>query len=699
MALSGTLTTNSYDGRYYKLTWTAIQSVENNTSTIEWEIEALGKSGQWYAQRNLKAVINGKTVCDKSARVEQYDGTVASGKTDPITHNSDGTKSVSMSLQVAVYTSSVNCKDSGTFTLNTIPRASTASMETGTLGSASTITISRASDKFTHTLQYFFGDKSGTLVEKTSSTTYSWTPSIEDFASQIPNSTSGKGTLRCITYNGSTKIGTKDTTITLNVPTSIVPTITSTSIEVDNGANSVIAEWGEYVIGYSKARIKAEAAGSYGSTISSFSISGGYTATQNGTELDYTGEIFSTSGDKTFNVIAKDSRGRNSSGVKAGTITVYSYTTPKITKFTVARSESNQNLIVVNANWTYSSVNGNNAAIATIFYKENSSNTWIEYGEITKGTSTTLDAEFSATSSFNFRLVVTDSLSGKAQSETFISTMEVLMDFRAGGKGLGIGKISEKNALEVALESFFTKAVEFAESVVFKLKATFEEQIQMKKGSYIHTASGTSGELGYIKIAQFVITETYRNSPITLDVVQRGDGKNKNSYTIKFHNVDSLDPELALFQHEGNMPAYLVKSAESTWDLYIKKAEKYDHVCVSNIEKSPYMKSVVITWGTTQVTDLPNGYIESTKIEPFTINSVAYEVTLSSNSYVSPYSYYGAFDISESDITNYGEPISITATGDAGAPIPVSLETSRKAYRVVSKSSVATVRIVYLKKT
>lgn len=122
MALSGSLTTTAYSGRYYTLSWTATQDVGTNTSTVSWTLSCTGGTNNWYAERTLYVVINGKAVVNKTARVERYKGTIATGTTK-ITHNTDGTKSFSASVSAAVYGSSVNCTGSKNFTLNQIPRA------------------------------------------------------------------------------------------------------------------------------------------------------------------------------------------------------------------------------------------------------------------------------------------------------------------------------------------------------------------------------------------------------------------------------------------------------------------------------------------------------------------------------------------------------------------------------------------------
>ena len=102
------------------------------------------------------------------------------------------------------------------------------------MGSATTISITRASSSFTHTLSYSFGSTSGTIATKTTSTSVSWTPALT-LANQIPNALTGTCTITCETYNGSTKIGSKTCTLTLTVPSSVKPTITSLTAARVNG--------------------------------------------------------------------------------------------------------------------------------------------------------------------------------------------------------------------------------------------------------------------------------------------------------------------------------------------------------------------------------------------------------------------------------------------------------------------------------
>ena len=126
MALSGSVSTSKYDGRYLKLSWEAKQDIATNKSTITWVLSAAGGNSSYYYDGPITVKIAGDTVYEKEGRTKRYKGEIKSG-TKTITHESDGTKSFSVSVKAAIYSYSVNCTGSKTFTLDTIPRAATIS--------------------------------------------------------------------------------------------------------------------------------------------------------------------------------------------------------------------------------------------------------------------------------------------------------------------------------------------------------------------------------------------------------------------------------------------------------------------------------------------------------------------------------------------------------------------------------------------
>lgn len=125
MALSGNFSTNKYNNHIrLKLSWTGTQNVANNSTTIKWTLTSVGGStGSWWMAAPITVVIAGKTVLSVTSRFKLYGGG-AYKKTGSltVTHNADGTKSVAMSVKAAIYTSSVNCTGSKTFTLDKIAR-------------------------------------------------------------------------------------------------------------------------------------------------------------------------------------------------------------------------------------------------------------------------------------------------------------------------------------------------------------------------------------------------------------------------------------------------------------------------------------------------------------------------------------------------------------------------------------------------
>ena len=462
MALSGSVTTNSFEVRNYTVRWSASQSIANNTSTINWTVSCAGGT-VWYAERTLIVTIAGRTVVNKSNRVQRYAGTIASGSFT-LPHNSSGAASFSISIQAAVYTSVVNLTGSGNFTLNTIPRASSVSLADGSssiigVEGGVVFNVKKASSGFTHTLSYQFGDDSGVICEKKSDTSISWTMPT-DFLYQIPNSTTGKCIVTCTTYNGASAIGTSSISFNAEAQSDVIPTITGYSTESVNEKSSVIAAWNICVARYTQTRITASASGAYGSTITGYLISGGYTAQTTGPSLDYTGSIYTSSGDKELYITAIDSRGRESAKTLVDDLFVFAYSDPMVTALSAYRSESNVKQIIVQANWDFAVIDERNTVSAVLFYKPATSENWTTYGAVEKNTATILATEFEEEKSYDFRLIATDTVGNSSKKEISVSTAEVLLDFKAGGSGLGVGKVAESDDLmDVRFNAYFRENI------------------------------------------------------------------------------------------------------------------------------------------------------------------------------------------------------------------------------------------------
>ena len=494
MASSGSITTNEVEGRSLTLSWTlSSQSVEKNTSTISWTLKGSGSASGYVMSGAFKAVINGVTVYNSEPRIELRNTTTVASGTATIAHNSDGTKSFSLSCEAGIYTYAVSATASGTHTLTTIPRASTISATNVNMGSASTITITRASSSFTHTLTYSFGNATGTIATKTTSTSVSWTPTLT-LANQIPNAVSGKCTITCKTYSGTTEVGSKTCTMTLTVPSSVKPTITSlTAARVDG---TVPTSWEIYVQSKSKATLTINGeAGAYGSTISSYSITGGgYSSTAS----SFTTGFLNTSGTITFTASVTDSRGRVSANATV-TISVVAYSAPSFSKYISQRCNSagtasdSGTYVKSTVNFSYASCSSKNTITTATYYRKTTETSWTNASKtFTSGTAFTFGGgNISAESSYEVKFKLTDAFTSIEVTDT-LSTASVVMDFKSGGLGVAVGKVAETDQCFEVSDAWDVKVYGMLLEAYIKAKAPASAGIAYATCS---TASATAAKV------------------------------------------------------------------------------------------------------------------------------------------------------------------------------------------------------------
>lgn len=177
MALSDTLIRKIGSWWQLRLTWTATQNVSANTSTVTAKL-------YWEAIRDGVGYVNSSSSRSASVTInaDNEGATVTAGlasggskllKTHTVTilHNPDGTKTFNIAGIFdlsGVYLSGVDYGSetvSGTFTLNTIPRASSLSSSPSfTAGSNSTVSVSRSSTAFRHEVILYVKNTGGSWV-------------------------------------------------------------------------------------------------------------------------------------------------------------------------------------------------------------------------------------------------------------------------------------------------------------------------------------------------------------------------------------------------------------------------------------------------------------------------------------------------------------------------------------------------------
>lgn len=484
------LVKNYSNGSAIKIVYSYTQNVSKNQSTVTMTLyvhrDSYGPS--WNTKCDAYIQLDG-------SKVMTYDGSfnigtswvkIGSTVSKTVTHNADGTKTISLKgfFDSLGLTSKLDdLAVSGNVTLKTIPRASSISSISGsTIGSPVTVNISREVSSFTHKVYYSFGETKDYLLGSSVGTSLTFTPSMND-CKYIPNSTKGTAAIRVDTYNGSTKIGSTSKNFTLNVPASVVPTFSK--IEFTPAASDVPADWGIYV--RTKSKVTAQitgAAGTYGSTIKSYSLSGGG---YSGTGSSLTTGFLNTAGTVTFTAKITDSRGRTAT--KTASITVTDYAPPVLSSVAGFRCDAegteqdDGNYISLTANFSGSVLDGKNPISGEYRYKAEGGD-WSGFSPLVSGEPAVFAATGDAT--FTVQVQVSDTFSSFTQ-DIVVNSIRFIMDFKAGGTGIAFGKAAEyDDTLDCNWEGHFRKNVQVDGSLSVGIPAAGERGIRLNNHLWLY---------------------------------------------------------------------------------------------------------------------------------------------------------------------------------------------------------------------
>ena len=459
MATDAIIKTNVKYGSYFWVQWSVReQDAARNKTVILWSC-GLHPEEQYYtnAIRMSAVVINGRTVYSGgtySDITDYREETFASG-TMEIDHESDGSKTFTVSAFSGwLYGNGDYNAPAQSFELPTIPRATVPSMGAATIGEEVTIILPRASGTFTHTLTYSFGSASGTIGSDLGTSAVWRLP--ESLAAQIPHDPGGTGTLTCVTYSGSTLIGSKPIAFTASVPGSMKPALTPgwATVTYDNSGTkaSAIRAW---VQGYSKARAEFDDSRitcKQGASVRGYSITYlGKTVSESPYRTETMGGTAAT-----VRCTVTDSRGL--SAYEDFEIAIHPYAPPALTGARLYRADGDGAAsdsgthIAGHATANYSSIGGENAATIRGYWKAVGGS----YGSgeaLSSGVTGIISgsAVISADRSYVAKLVITDSLGNTAEFEDSIPTERVAFHLKEGGNGAAFGKAAETEyVLELA---------------------------------------------------------------------------------------------------------------------------------------------------------------------------------------------------------------------------------------------------------
>lgn len=420
----------------------------NNTSKVNWKVTLQATGAYNFAQINstVKVVIDGDTVYNKSSYKTVSANstiTIASGS-KTITHKDDGSRSVVCKAtydqsSTASYTPG-DMTASGTLALTQIDRGNKATCQSFNIGNNVVIAITKYDNSTTTTVKYTLGTLSGTLAEKTDSTTVGWEASTlaSQIYAQIPESNSLSGTISADTYDSSgNKIGeTQTSTFKCNVVDSN-PIINSVTFSDTLG----ISTSGNIVRYLSNVEVTINATAQNGANFTGsktiFAVEDESNKIVRETDNVVT---FGTVSSNKLKIQVVDSRGNYSEAKTYEISNFIEYTKPTISYLSALRTGDEAlttALMTIRGEW-YNSIVNNVANTLTFKYRyKTSTGSWSEYTTFTPTSSLTgnsfeLEEQltpsedgFAENETYDIEIQITDALTSDSQTTTLTKSIPI----------------------------------------------------------------------------------------------------------------------------------------------------------------------------------------------------------------------------------------------------------------------------------
>lgn len=468
-----------------------------------------------------------------------------------------------------------------------IPRATvpTLSANSVNMGSAVTINLPKATSSFTHDIFYKYSSDSSytTLASGVTGTSQSWTPPVS-LASKIPSATSGTWNILVRTKSGSTIIGDKSINITLNVPSNIVPSISS--VAVAEATAGIAAQFAAYIQGRSTFKVTVAAAGNQGSTIKSYSVKADG-KTYSGNSNVFTTQVINGSGSISVVATVTDSRGRTAS--KTVSVSVSAYSSPSIPTFKAVRCTSagveseDGTAVKISLNFSIAAMGNKNTRSFKI--QQLNGNTWTDIHTITDSYSTNSSiiktGPFSVDSKFSFRAVAADFFTSATVYSDIVPSF-ALINFGASGKSIAFGMVSSNN-----------KSMQFGLPI---------------EHAHITSASGSGGFLKIMTIKTQAAAWNYAGLEFKYHCGARNMAFATGKIVINGGNTTDPQPAVITTDDPDN-PIYLAKESANTWGVYVPKLGSEQAAVFDVVQYR--IGGMSWSFANVQVASLPSGYIKA----------------------------------------------------------------------------------------
>ena len=433
-------------------------SIVNNSSVVTGTLYYYGNGESWNASTACSITINGSTK-NFTANIGKNTNGVIGSHSVTVARNSDGNKTINYSASADVSSFYGTTRTSGTYKCQWIKRATTPTLSPQTLeyGQSVTINLPRADSGFTHRLCYSVGNG---WVEIASGvgTSYEWTvpKSLAIYGKENPVKVMA---IRAETYSGGTNIGDKTADLSVKPSADMVPKL---SMELTDPMG-YLTTYGGFVKNQSKIKCTLKETLSYESPIKTRTIS-----------ID--GNNYNRNPAETANVISTDlpvkaaiTDGRGMSAEYSVTPTVIDWWQPKMTDVRVQRSTAGGTLqedgdhIRVDFAVDIAPLGTkkpNSKTLKISVKKQNEENYGSPITVVIDGYKYQGYKVLTASGDFGYDVLIelTDDFA-TTSVEKQIGTAFTLMNWNASGKGMAVGKVSEKDAFEVSIPAEFSKGV------------------------------------------------------------------------------------------------------------------------------------------------------------------------------------------------------------------------------------------------
>ena len=415
MATSGSVSTNKYSASGgtmgLKFSWSVTsQSIVNNTTTIHWTLKSEGSypSGSWIYAGPVTCTVNGSKVVNTTSRFKMYgDGSYSKSGNLTIAHSESGEKTFSVSIKAAIYSTSVNCTGSKSFTLNKINRYALIN------------TVQDFNDELTTgypTITY--SNPAGTDLVTGLKVRIKWTDTSQ--ATQATQWVS-------VDDNGGSYTFSSSTLTAANIASMLAACPTTNGLAIQFEISSILGGT-EYthamnatmnvvnanpMPGAISVAVAGNPSGISSSTIvqkqSTLTISSGVSTPQKSAAiasyvLSIFGQNYTLDNSRSYvfikptqagtfdaSIITTDSRGNTAT--VATTITIVEWSDPAAS-YTIARVNGFETATVLTVNATYSSINNQNVLSITEKHRIVGDTTWSSESSVTNNTATTLSLNF-----------------------------------------------------------------------------------------------------------------------------------------------------------------------------------------------------------------------------------------------------------------------------------------------------------------